>query len=442
MGNTNLYVDEEGQSVFPIGMMQNRLLDFELRNRGSMNFGYAIRIQGDLTPAFVLQNIQRMVDDNDALRIVLTDAQEEKYYFSILENYRFELEQIDCVGADMEEKICFAREEIKRRFEEPMDLWSIMVKAYLYKIKEEDYLLVMKYHHLVTDGVAMLLTIGRLDNYMFQPGYSHPEKVRTYIEYIKEEQHALVSPDYEASRQYWRDKIEGFEIYNLPTVQETAYESSRSLGTVKIEKQQFLRYIKKHRVSIFLVLMLAYHISLMKMFNRTDTALTYVISNRNKRKYSEMIGLMALFCNSRHIVKYSDLASDLLFDIMADVRLSTKHATVSLTQPTIDFVLSYQPVAGDISDIGDYKLDMFMTTSMTDHDLSMFLVNINETTESLELALACDIHKFSKSLCICFLETMKHAIRVILENDDITIEEVIKKIPTRIPDEVIANEKF
>lgn len=429
---TNLYIDDDGMSAFPLGMMQKSMLGFELRNRGSMNFGYAIRIQGELDPNLVRKAIQRMINDNDAMRLVLAEKQGENYQFSILKKYNVELVVVKCPGSNMEEKLFYARSEIKQKFEKPMDLWNdILVKPFLYKLADSDYIVVMKFNHLVTDGTSMLLTIDRMAKYMFQPDYRHSDKTGTYIEYIQEEQNALKSPNYEISRLYWKEMMDGYEDYNMPSIHERVDKSSQQLGEVIFEKQLFTRYIKENKVSIFLVIMLAYHITLMKIFNRTDTALTYVVSNRMKKKFSNMLGLIALFCNSRNKANGSDKVTDVLKDLKSRIRASDKHTIMSMTQPNLDFVLSYQPVSGKISDIESYKLEMFMTSSVTDHKLSMFLVNVYEIEDKILLSIACDLNLYGEHLCIAFLKSMEIIVCAMLEDSDITMREVLKKISDR-----------
>ncbi|KEI98767.1 hypothetical protein N496_03950 [Clostridium botulinum A2B3 87] len=428
---TKIYSDSNGQTIFSLGMMQKAMLNYELQRPGSMNFGFAIRIQGKISIDLISHSFQRMINDNDALRIVLFKGHDKEYKLSIIENYKLNLEVIDCIGNTDDEKLKFAKYEIKKRYDSPMDLCKdILFRPCIYKIKDNDYILVINYNHIVTDAVSMILTLNRQANYLFNPSYKHSDEIGSYMEYIKNEEEALKSEEGKEKKDYWKNIMKDFQDYNMPVVRNKINKTSNDFGNIVIKKDIFKDYTIENKTSKFNVILLSYHITLMKIFDRMDTAVSYVVSNRNNKRYKNTLGVFALFCNSRKKVSKSDSIISLLDSLRKSMRDDNKNLEMSLTQKVQPFTISYQPSYSKIPEINGFKLEQIMTTAETTHNCSMFFLNVNEVKDkdNLIFTLACDVNLFGEDLITNFLNIIEKVIYIVLKDKNLTIGQALEMI--------------
>ena len=77
-GQQKYYVDENGQWEFPLGLRQLAMVQMDLNGRnkygqdsGVGNVGNGLRMRFPIDRQRLEQSIQRVVDENDALRLIL-----------------------------------------------------------------------------------------------------------------------------------------------------------------------------------------------------------------------------------------------------------------------------------------------------------------------------------------------------------------------------------
>ncbi len=224
--------------------------------------------------------------------------------------------------------------------------------------------------------------------------------------------------------------MKDFQDYNMPVVRNKINKTSNDFGNIVIKKDIFKDYTIENKTSKFNVILLSYHITLMKIFDRMDTAVSYVVSNRNNKRYKNTLGVFALFCNSRKKVSKSDSIISLLDSLRKSMRDDNKNLEMSLTQKVQPFTISYQPSYSKIPEINGFKLEQIMTTAETTHNCSMFFLNVNEVKDkdNLIFTLACDVNLFGEDLITNFLNIIEKVIYIVLKDKNLTIGQALEMI--------------
>ena len=103
-GQQKYYVDENGQWEFPLGLRQLAMVQMDLNGRnkygqdsGVGNVGNGLRMRFPIDRQRLEQSIQRVVDENDALRLILVQKG-DTYTQRVLTHYQFQLQVYEAQG--------------------------------------------------------------------------------------------------------------------------------------------------------------------------------------------------------------------------------------------------------------------------------------------------------------------------------------------------------
>ncbi len=196
------------------------------------NIGGYLRIDGKIDRALFKQAVGRLVNKNDALRIVLrednpTPVQEFR------EEVNFEFPFIDFAGE--EKSFEKAMEWMRTEFTKPFALYdSLLFRYALVKVSEKCYCYFNCQHHLIMDGWGVSL-VGKYiaEEYnalLLKTGEA--ESKPSYKEYIENDQEYLKSRRYEQSGHYWNAKYHDLPGPALLRHYTNLYETGKSPSSV------------------------------------------------------------------------------------------------------------------------------------------------------------------------------------------------------------------
>jgi hypothetical protein len=172
------------------------------------------------------------------------------------------------------------------------------LRAVIGRFDERDAVLVLIAHHTASDGWSLHVIIRDLAAfYAARQGSGDPvlPPMRQYQDYAFWQQHQLVTPAADASREYWRQTLAGAQIqdiradHRVPPGVAGVYSVHRFLIDEQLTST-VLEFAKAMRSSPFMVLLSAFNALLHQMTGVTDLVAPMITSGRVEPSFNETVG--------------------------------------------------------------------------------------------------------------------------------------------------------
>ncbi|MFK8104081.1 MAG: amino acid adenylation domain-containing protein, partial [Saprospiraceae bacterium] len=272
------------------------------------------------------------------------------------------------------------------------------IRLQLFQRAAEDYILVLVFHHIATDGWSSAVFVRELaECYAAKAANRTPDLPNLeiqYADYAYWQKSFFKAQQFEQKISYWQNKLKGLETLNLPTdFPRPLVQSSRG-ATVQsvIPQDQYAGLIQlatQEGATLFMVLLAGFKVLLHRYTQQVDLAVGTPTANRGKKELENLIGF---FINS--LVLRSDLSGNPSFiDLLAQVKQTALEAyshqevpfdhIVNLLSPSRDtsrsplfqvmFILQNTPAIPDLS-FGAVALSAYpleRTTAQFDLSLSL-----------------------------------------------------------------------
>jgi hypothetical protein len=329
-------------------------------------------------------------------------------------NFTLRMEDLSNLSQDDREaevQRCCAAE-----FSKPFDLTNRPpFRATLLKLHEEEHLLLITMHHIVTDGWSRGILFRELSELYaaFSAGQPSPlaELPIQYADFAVWQRGWLQGEVLARQLSYWREQLAELPALQLPTdyprpaVQ--TFEGAREERVLpKALSERLQELSQREGVTLFMTLLAAFVLLLHRYSGQEDIVVGSPIANRNR---SELEGLIGFFVNM--LVLRTDLSGKLNFrDLLSRVRERALEAyahqdlpfekLVEELQPERDmsrnplfqvvFALQSSPMAQ--REIGDLTFSVMLPdTRTTRFDLE---VHVREEQEGLEVWFVCNTDLF------------------------------------------------
>jgi amino acid adenylation domain-containing protein len=216
--------------------------------------------------------------------------------------------------------------------QEPLDLEKgPPFRARLLQLGKDDHALMIKLHHLVTDGWAQRLFWKELETFYGAklkgvPAELLPLKVQ-YRDFVKWQRAWLRTQEAERQLTYWRVQLEGLTELPLRTDKPRppiwTGRGARHVFSLSPTLSKGIKALSRAQgVTVFMTLVAAFQCVLHRHTKHDDVAIGSLIANRNQVEREPLIGL---FANT--VVLRSDLSGDPKFsDFLTLVRQLTLDA--------------------------------------------------------------------------------------------------------------------
>ena len=408
-GRREPLVASQRPAVVPLSFAQSRLWFLDQLQGPSpvYNMAVALRLDGGLDTNALSAALADVIARHESLRTIFPDIDGVPLQEVVaLEQADFGWEVIDASGwpaSRLSEAIDAAA---CHRF----DLTSeIPLRATLFRVADEEHVLVGVVHHIAADGwsvsplVADLGVAYRARQQGRAPGWA--ELPVQYVDYTLWQRAQFGDLDDSSSRigaqlAYWQDALAGIpERLQLPTDRPYPPVADQRGATVAVdwpaELQQRVRDVAgEHNATSFMVVQAALAVLLSRLSASSDVAVGFPIAGRNDPALDELVGF---FVNT--LVLRVDLAGDpTVGELLAQVRRRSlaafEHQDVpfevlverlnparSLTHhPLVQVLLGWQNLRGHTSDpvagleLGDLHItQMPVDTSAARMDLAFSL---------------------------------------------------------------------
>ncbi|HVR96627.1 MAG TPA: amino acid adenylation domain-containing protein, partial [Thermoanaerobaculia bacterium] len=287
-------VPREGD--LPLSFAQQRLwfLDQLAPGGAVYNMPLAVRLTGEVEPARLARIFAAIVRRHEALRTTFTSR--EGRPVQRIAAPRVELPVLDLSQADEREALRLAREEAER----PFDLErGPLLRLALLRLGEQDHVLLMTMHHIVSDGWSMGVLLREV--VALYEGLPLPELGVQYADFAVWQRRWLHGEVLEAQLAYWRRQLaDAPRVLELPTDQsrpavQTFRGASLPLRLPARLSERVRALGRREGATSFMTLLAAWSALLVRHTGQPEVLVGTPIAGRNR---SEIEGLIGFFVNT------------------------------------------------------------------------------------------------------------------------------------------------
>jgi hypothetical protein len=341
----------EGGGPAPLSFAQERLWFVDRLEPGSAvyNIPAALRLTGALDERALERSLGEIVRRHEALRTVFAEADGSPVQV-IAPFGAFALPVEDLSGLGEADREAAVRERAGEEARRAFDLSAgPLFRAALLRLGEDDHVLLLSMHHIVSDGWSIGVLSRELSALYaaYREGRESPlpELPVQYADYAVWQRGQLAGEVLERQLSYWRERLAGApELLELPTDHpRPAVQTYRGasvpveLSPELLERLQALG--RSEEATLYMTLLGAFQVLLSKYGGGEDIVVGSDIAGRTRR---EVEGLIGCFVNT--LVLRTDLSGDPSFrEVLRRVREATLGAYENQEVPFEKLVAELQP---------------------------------------------------------------------------------------------------
>lgn len=298
---------EQRRNVFPLSFAQRRLWFLEQLEPGHPTYHIpaVYRIRGPLNIDALRRTLCEVVQRHEALRTTFVTVEGEPVQV-IAAKAAVALPIVDlCTLPEVEREdqaVCLAAEEARRLFDLTQ---GPLFRATLLRLENEDHMLLVTMHHIVSDGWSMGILLHEIA--MLYEAFSNgrpsplPELPIQYGDFASWQRERLRGEALDTQLRYWKRQLGG----TLPKLQLPTDRPRPVVQTFGGARQPFtlsgdlLRALKalsiREACTLFMTLLAAFKALLCRYSGQDDIVVGTPIANRNR---VEIEGLIGLFVNT------------------------------------------------------------------------------------------------------------------------------------------------
>ncbi|MFP2964241.1 condensation domain-containing protein, partial [Myxococcus sp. 1LA] len=337
-------------AAIPLSFAQQRLwfLDQLEPGRSFYNVPSVVKLTGRLEPEALESSFRELVRRHESLRTTFRETGGEPVQVIASEPLQ-SFQQVDFSGLATDRDTSVQRwveEEIQR----PFNLAAgPLLRATLLKVEEEEHVLVLVMHHIVSDGWSMGILVRELvalyEAYSQGRESSLTELPVQYADYSVWQREWLKGEVLEEQLQYWRTQLEGAPAaLELPTDKmRPAVQTYRGEATELAWQMPLWEGVKglaqKEGATPFMVLLAAFQAVLARYSGQDDVSVGTAIANRTR---AETEGLIGFFVNTL-VLRAKVRPEESFRELLAQVREVTLGAYAHQEVPFERLVEELQP---------------------------------------------------------------------------------------------------
>ncbi|HEY3570037.1 MAG TPA: amino acid adenylation domain-containing protein [Thermoanaerobaculia bacterium] len=285
----------------PLSFSQERLWFLDQLEPGTphYNMAAAVTLQGDLRPDLLHQAIHQVIERHEALRTTFA-AVDGAPVQRVAAELRLVLPLLDVSAlpepARQTELDRLVRESTLR----PFDLGrGPLLHTWLVRAGARDHVLLFCIHHIVTDGWSMTVFTREVAA-LYEAGAAGrpatlPALAIQYPDFALWQRDRLRGPVLERLVAYWRERLEGVPVLELPTDRPRPAVQSRRGRNHRFEiPPDLAAALRLHAETaggtLFMVLLAGLKTVLCRWSGQDDLAVGTFIANRNRSQIEELIG--------------------------------------------------------------------------------------------------------------------------------------------------------
>jgi amino acid adenylation domain-containing protein len=302
-----LLLAEQGSkpTVFPLSFAQQRLwfLDQLEPDTAAYNIPTAVRLAGKLDFHALSQSLNHIVQRHESLRttFAVIDGQPVQL---ISPSSPLEIAVEDLSLHSEADRIQLASQVANQEAQKPFDLSTgPLLRVKVLKLGEDDHVVVMVMHHIVSDGWSSGILINELvglyDSYSKGKEAELPPLEIQYGDFAQWQREWMSGEVLDAQLSYWRKQLTGAPpVIELPIDKprpplQTYRGATESFTVSKAVVAGLKALSQQEAVTMFMTLLAAFKILLQRHTSQADIVVGTPIANRNRVELEPLIGFFS-----------------------------------------------------------------------------------------------------------------------------------------------------
>ncbi|MCK4258431.1 MAG: non-ribosomal peptide synthase/polyketide synthase [Halanaerobiales bacterium] len=309
----------EKREMYPTSFAQKRIFTLsQIVGQGSVyNMPFVVKFLGNLNIHQLQSALFQLVQRHESLRTGFQFVKGELVQ-TIHDSCdpMFEVLTMDDTSKE-------AIEEKVQALIQPFDLTNPpLLRAYLMKLTDDEYILLLDMHHIISDGVSMGILIQ--DLMALYEGNTLQELRIQYRDYAVWQNKQMESEQYKNEQEYWLNQfIDELPVLDLPTDYSRPRIQSFKGNTVHFEVEP--QWIEKLRqlsesteTTFFMCLLAVYNILLFRYTGQNDLIIGTPIAGRSHADLENIIGMFVNTLALRNQVYVAESGRELIQRIKAN----------------------------------------------------------------------------------------------------------------------------
>jgi amino acid adenylation domain-containing protein len=307
-------------AVFPTSFPQQLLwiLDQLEPGRPVHHLAAAVRLKGQLRVAALERSFDRIVERHDVLRATFVER-DGRPVQRIAPSLRTPLPVTDLGGLPASQRDAAARRLIAEQARRPFDLArGPLLRAGLFRTTDDEHLLAVTMHHIVSDGWSLQLLFEELAAWYasFVTGRPSPlgELPIQYADYAQWQREWLTGDALAEHLAYWKRQLAGAPavlelLTDQPRPPEQGFAGARESVWLDADLTAALRALGHGEdATLYMVLLAAFQALLGRYSGQEDVVVGSPVANRTHEETERLIGFFANL-----LVLRTDLSGDPTF---------------------------------------------------------------------------------------------------------------------------------
>ncbi|MEV4886450.1 amino acid adenylation domain-containing protein [Chitinophaga ginsengisegetis] len=273
------------QEISELSMVQKGMLYHYLKEAdyNLYNVQISFAVSGPLDMNILRRAFSLVQSENDVLRSVFRWEEIKAPIQVILKSCDLDIKYYDYSKESPETAAGIIMRELLNDQQKKFDLTALPLRVSVFQKAAEDFIIVITHHHILYDGWSTAIVIKDLLRY-----YNSLNKGATPEQTDKPAFGAVYADswqrvDHEASENYWKNYLEGYEIGHPLSDAANQGELSQDVSKLRINKNLdgLDEFVKKNKVTKAAIIYTAYGLLLQQYGNTNDVVFGTTVSNRN-----------------------------------------------------------------------------------------------------------------------------------------------------------------
>ncbi|WP_181215980.1 non-ribosomal peptide synthetase, partial [Mesobacillus foraminis] len=329
------------------------------------NMPLILELEGEIDTVCLIQSLSTLVDRHEPLRTTF-HLKNERLTQRIETHHSFETELKDVTEEELPKLI--------DEFVQPFNLGThLPFRALLAKVEKTRYILLLDFHHIVSDGISVNILLQEL--FQLYQGRELPSLTIQYKDYAQWQQTKQYKERLNTGEGYWLDQFKGeVPVLELPSDFPRPPERSFSGETLEFElDSRLFRKLKNHSAAegstLYMILLAAYNILLSKYAGQEDIVVGMPVAGREHSDLEDIVGMFINTLPIRNEPKGHLTIGEFIGNVRARVLQAFEHAEYPLEdlieKLEVPRNLSHQPLFNTIMIMQNMKIDEILVPGLT-----------------------------------------------------------------------------
>ena len=384
----SIVAGERGEHL-PLSFAQERLWFIDKFNQdgtASYNIPIALRFKGSIDKAALEGSIQDIIDRHESLRTAFIDIDgvgRQVIYPAM--KLAISWQEVSQLKQEEIERI--VNEEAIKRFDLSK---GPLIRVQLLILGEEEHILLLTMHHIVSDGWSMGIFFEEL-SLCYQArleGKTADLPVLTiqYADFAQWQKSWLQGDILEQQLDYWKKRLAGYENLNLPLdyprPAQQSFAGSHYVFKIPGQLSRNLQLLaQKYQGTLFTVLLAAFNVLLSRYSGQTDIVIGTPIANRHLPEVEKLIGFFVNTLAIRTKFSLQDTFSNLLLLVTQEALEAYEHQDVPFEK-----LVDALQIERDLSRSPIFQVMLVLQNANDTPGLSLAEVEISRAKQSYNVA--------------------------------------------------------